>query len=121
MTLHQPHQVVYTSTHDTDTTRGWYESLSTRDRERTGLDPRDPAWSLIGIAHASRAALALIPVQDVLDLGSDARMNTPGTAHGNWRWRLTRGQLTDAHAARLRESTLRNARGPVARASRRRS
>jgi 4-alpha-glucanotransferase len=112
---------VYTSTHDTDTTRGWYESLSKRDRERTGLDPRDPVWSLIGIAHASRAGLALIPVQDVLALGSDARMNTPGTAHGNWRWRLTRGQLTDAHAARLRETTLRNARGPVARASRRRS
>ena len=99
---HVAHQVVYTSTHDTDTTRGWYESLSKRDRVRTGLDPRDPAWSLIGIAHASRAALALIPAQDVLDLGSDARMNTPGTVHGNWRWRLTRGQLTDAYAAGLR-------------------
>ena len=102
---HVEHQVVYTSTHDTDTTRGWYESLRKRDQKRTGLDPADPAWGLIAVAHASRAALALIPAQDVLDLGSEARMNTPGTAHDNWTWRLKRGQLTDAHAARLREST----------------
>jgi 4-alpha-glucanotransferase len=102
---HVAHQVVYTSTHDTDTTRGWFESLRKRDQEATGLDPDDPAWGLIGLAHASRAALALIPAQDVLDLGSDARMNRPGTARGNWAWRLQRGALTDALATRLREST----------------
>ena len=107
---HRAHQVVYTSTHDTDTTRGWFESLPKRERDATGLDPRDPAWSLIHVAHASRAALAIIPAQDVLDLGGGARMNTPGTAHGNWRWRLRRGRLTDELAARLRESTLKNAR-----------
>jgi 4-alpha-glucanotransferase len=118
---HFEHQVVYTGTHDTDTTRGWFESLPRRDREATGLDPRNPSWSLIGLAHASRASLALIPAQDVLDLGSAARMNSPGTSYGNWSWRLKRGQLTDELAARLRESTAHNARGPVARASRRRS
>jgi 4-alpha-glucanotransferase len=59
----------------------------------------------------------MIPAQDVLDLGSEARMNTPGTTHGNWSWRLRRGQLTAELAARLRESTLQNERGPVARAS----
>jgi 4-alpha-glucanotransferase len=98
-------QVVYTSTHDTQTARGWFESLPARRREATGLDPRDPAWGLIETAHRSRAALALIPAQDVLDLGNDARMNTPGVRSGNWGWRLRRGQLTDALAARLREST----------------
>jgi 4-alpha-glucanotransferase len=118
---HRPNQVVYTSTHDTDTARGWFESLRKRDRDATGLDPDEPAWGLIDMAHRSRAALAVIPAQDVLDLGNDARMNSPGTRQGNWRWRLKRGQLTDELAARLRASTLQNARGPVARASRRRS
>jgi 4-alpha-glucanotransferase len=118
---HRPNQVVYTSTHDTVTARGWFESLRRRERAATGLDPGDPAWGLIEIAHRSRAALSIIPAQDVLDLGNDARMNSPGTREGNWSWRLKRGELTDTLAARLRESTLRNARGPVARASRRRS
>lgn len=107
---HRVHQVVYTSTHDTDTTRGWFASLPKRERAATGLNPRDPAWSLLDVAHASRAALALVPAQDLLDLGSEARMNTPGTAHGNWRWRLRRGQLTDELAARLRDSTARGGR-----------
>jgi 4-alpha-glucanotransferase len=102
---HDRQSVVYTSTHDTDTARGWFESLPKRAREQTGLDPRDPAWSLIELAHASRAALAIIPAQDVLSLGSEHRMNRPGTRDGNWRWRLRRGQLTDELALRLREST----------------
>ncbi len=98
-------QVVYTSTHDTETTRGWFESLPAAKQRATGLDPRDPAWGLVHIAHRSRAALALIPAQDVLDLGNDARMNVPGTRTGNWSWRLRRNQLTADVAARLREST----------------
>jgi 4-alpha-glucanotransferase len=102
---HEKLSVVYTSTHDTDTARGWFDSLPKRQRARTGLDPGDPAWSMIGLAHFSRAALAIVPAQDVLGLGSDSRMNTPGRASGNWRWRLRRGQLTDDLAARLREST----------------
>jgi 4-alpha-glucanotransferase len=100
---HRENQVVYTSTHDTDTAAGWFASLKKRERERTGLDPREPHWSMIELALGSRAALAVFPAQDVLGLGSDARMNRPGEIGGNWSWRLERGQLTAAHAARLRE------------------
>jgi len=107
---HEERSVVYTSTHDTDTARGWFESLPKRRRERTGLDPRNPSWSMIELAHSSRAALAIVPAQDVLGLGSGSRMNTPGTASGNWRWRLRQGQLTDELAARMRESTARGVR-----------
>jgi 4-alpha-glucanotransferase len=107
---HERQSVVYTSTHDTDTARGWFESLPKRERERTGLDPREPSWSLTELAHSSLAALSIIPAQDVLGLGSSARMNRPGTASGNWRWRLRRGQLTDELAARLRNSTARGDR-----------
>jgi 4-alpha-glucanotransferase len=102
---HEEQSVAYTSTHDTDTARGWFESLPRRQRNATGLDPLAPAWSLIELVHTSRAALSIIPAQDVLELGSEHRMNRPGTATGNWRWRLRRGQLTDELAARLREST----------------
>ena len=79
-------------------------------RERTGLEAGEPSWGLIELAHSSRAALSIIPAQDVLGLGSSARMNRPGTAGGNWRWRLRRGQLTDELAQRLRESTARGDR-----------
>jgi 4-alpha-glucanotransferase len=102
---HEEQSIVYTTTHDTETARGWFESLPKRRRAATGLDPDDPAWSLIAVAHASRAALSIVPAQDVLSLGNDDRMNRPGTSSGNWRWRLRPGQLTDELAARLREST----------------
>jgi 4-alpha-glucanotransferase len=102
---HRENQVVYTGTHDNDTAVGWFRSLPKRRRLRTGLDPREPNWSLIELALSSRASLAVVPAQDVLGLGGEARMNTPGRAEGNWRWRLRRGQLTDDHAARLREMT----------------
>jgi 4-alpha-glucanotransferase len=110
---HRVKQVVYTSTHDTDTAVGWFEKLSTRERARTGLDPRDPSWGLIELAMGSRAALAIAPVQDVLSLGSEARMNRPGEANGNWSWQLERGQLTDQLAVRLREATARGRRLPA--------
>jgi 4-alpha-glucanotransferase len=96
-------QVVYTSTHDTDTVVGWYASLSERARDATGLDPREPHWGLIELAYESRASLAIVPMQDVLGLGSEARMNRPGEIEGNWSWRLERGQLTKRHANRLRK------------------
>ncbi len=102
---HREQQVVYTGTHDNDTTAGWFRALPKREQERTGLDPREPAWSLVELALASRPALAVLPAQDLLGLGSEARMNVPGRADGNWRWRLRRGQLTDELAARLREAT----------------
>jgi 4-alpha-glucanotransferase len=107
---HRPRDVVYTSTHDTDTVAGWYRRLSRKERLRTGLDPDEPHWGMIELAMQSRAALALVPAQDVLGLGSDARMNRPGYADGNWSWRLERGQLTPALAARLREATERGRR-----------
>jgi 4-alpha-glucanotransferase len=85
---HKENQVVYTSTHDTETLAGFTGESDT--------------WPLIERALSSRSALAIVPVQDVLGLGSEARMNRPGEVVGdNWRWRLEPGQLTSAHAARL--------------------
>jgi 4-alpha-glucanotransferase len=102
---HRENEVVYTSTHDTDTTVGWYASLTRREKAETGLDPAEPHWGLIEIAMRSPAVLAIVPAQDVLGLGSDARMNRPGETTGNWSWRLERGQLTGELAARLRAAT----------------
>jgi 4-alpha-glucanotransferase len=107
---HRENLVVYTSTHDTDTTVGWFAALTPRERAATGLDPREPHWGLIELAMGSPAALAMIPAQDVLGLGSDARMNRPGKVEGNWSWRLERGELTEAHAERLRAATERGRR-----------
>ena len=109
---HRVNQVVYTSTHDTDTTVGWFESLKRAERTATGLDPNEPHWGLIEIAMQSPAALAIIPAQDVLGFGSEARMNRPGETYGNWSWRLGRGDLTDALAARLRTQTTSGKRLP---------
>jgi 4-alpha-glucanotransferase len=102
---HHERSVAYTGTHDNDTTRGWFESLPEAERAWTELDPDDPAWSLIGAAWSSRAALAIAPLQDVLDLGNEARMNLPGTEHGNWKWRFAPGDLTSERAERLRALT----------------
>jgi 4-alpha-glucanotransferase len=88
---HRVHQVVYTTTHDTDTLRGHI--------------PNEEPWELIELALSSRTALCMIPAQDVLQLGSEGRMNTPGEPFGNWTWRLEPGQLTDALAERLRAAT----------------
>ena len=107
---HERRSVVYTGTHDNDTAIGWWESRSPREQRETGLDPDEPAWSLIERAWSSRAALAIAPLQDVLALGNEARMNLPGTEGGNWHWRYSAGELTDAHAARLRELTARASR-----------
>jgi 4-alpha-glucanotransferase len=100
---HPAQAVVYTGTHDNDTTAGWWESLSAEQRASSGLDEREPAWSLIERAWSSRAALAIAPLQDVLGLGNEARMNLPGTEEGNWQWRYDADALTAANAARLRE------------------
>jgi 4-alpha-glucanotransferase len=108
---HRANQVVYTSTHDTNTTIGWFaEELSKRQRAATGLDPAEPNWSLIDVAMRSRATLAVVPLQDVLGLGSEARMNRPGQALGNWRWRVEGDALTAELAARLAEVTRRGRR-----------
>jgi 4-alpha-glucanotransferase len=104
--------VVYTGTHDTDTAAGWWGSLNARARAATGLDPAEPHWSLIELALRSPAVLSIVPAQDVLGLGSEARMNRPGLSAGNWRWRLHEGALTDALATRLRDATARHGRLP---------
>jgi 4-alpha-glucanotransferase len=102
---HEEQSVVYTGTHDNDTTRGWWDSLPEDDREWTGFDPSEPAWSLLEIAWSSRAALAIAPLQDVLGLGSESRMNLPGTDEGNWQWRYQPEELTPQLAKRLRAIT----------------
>jgi 4-alpha-glucanotransferase len=99
---HRANSVVYTSTHDTDTAVGWFTGLRPSERAATGLDPTEPHWGLIELAYGSSAALAIVPAQDVLGLGGEARMNRPGSLEGNWRWRLERGALTPALARRLR-------------------
>ena len=107
---HQEQSVVYTGTHDNDTTRGWWDRLTAEQRRWSELDPADPARSLVEVAWASRAALAVAPLQDVLSLGTEARMNMPGTEEGNWQWRFAAGDLTDGLAGGLRELTERNGR-----------
>jgi 4-alpha-glucanotransferase len=107
---HVPLLVVYTGTHDTETAVGWWNSLSPEARLATGLDPAEPHWSLIELALASPAVLSILPAQDLLGLGNEARMNRPGTSQGNWRWRLEEGALDDALAERLREATARSGR-----------
>jgi 4-alpha-glucanotransferase len=110
---HAENRVVYTGTHDHDTARGWYSSLdaSTRARvDQTLVDagvrePRAPWWGLIRLALASRARVAMMQGQDVLGLGSEARMNAPGRVGSAWRWQMERGALTPALARRLREAT----------------
>jgi 4-alpha-glucanotransferase len=102
---HRENQVLYTGTHDNDTLRGWYESLPEERRallRAAGVDGRTPWWDLIALAQRSPARLCMLQVQDVLGLGNEARMNLPGTASGNWRFRLEPGQLTKRHAQRLR-------------------
>jgi 4-alpha-glucanotransferase len=109
---HVENAVVYTGTHDHDTARGWYESLADDRREAVheelsarGLGEDQPWWGLIRLAFASPARLAMVQAQDVLGLGSDARMNMPGRAAGSWRWQLEQGALTADLAKRLREAS----------------
>jgi 4-alpha-glucanotransferase len=97
--------LVYTGTHDNDTSRGWYATLG--ERESTfllryiGRGDGDAAWDLIRLAWSSVADFALAPLQDVLSLGTEARMNLPGRPSGNWGWRYTEGMLTPAVLDRL--------------------
>ena len=102
---HEPLSVVYTGTHDNDTTLGWYESLDDADRERVDEympdDTPGMPWALIKTALESKSGLAIIPMQDLLELRSDARMNTPGTSGGNWSWRFSWDQVPPQLARRI--------------------
>ncbi len=109
---HQVDRFVYTGTHDHDTARGWYESLDEPRRQlvreeltQSGITEREPWWGLIRLALSSPARVAMMQAQDVLGLGSEARMNVPSRASGNWRWQLQPGALTPALARRLRAAT----------------
>lgn len=98
---------VYTGTHDNDTTQGWYDQTDEAERDfiRRYLARGNESivWELIRLAYASVARYAVVPLQDVLQLGADARMNTPGEAAGNWGWRFSEGQLEPWVAPALAE------------------
>jgi 4-alpha-glucanotransferase len=109
--------VVYTGTHDNDTSLGWYRTLaqSHRDafwkyveREQIKAEPSnesDVAWSMIQLAWATKAAISIAPMQDLINLGGNARMNMPGVAEGNWAWRCTAKELASAPWQQLRDLT----------------
>ena len=118
---HLPHSfpkrcVAYTGTHDNDTIVGWFEKLKRGAKKKNSApavelartlsylnsDGRDIHWAFIRSLMNSVADTVIFPVQDILGLGSDARMNIPGTAEGNWRWRISTGRLTDEVAAKLK-------------------
>jgi 4-alpha-glucanotransferase len=118
---HLEHRLVYTGTHDHDTVRGWYESLDPARRRLVqselasrGIAEREPWWALIRLALSSPARVAMMQTQDLLGLGSEARMNDPRRAAGNWRWQLEPGALTAQLARRLREATVQAGRLPAA-------
>jgi len=114
--------VAYTGTHDNNTVQGWFDT-ELCDEERDGIrsyfarsrkytdkylwdNPEEIPWALMRLVMASRARLAVIPLQDVLGLGAEARMNVPASVgQSNWSWRLAPGQLTDAHIQRLADLT----------------
>jgi 4-alpha-glucanotransferase len=114
---HVMNRVVYTGTHDNDTARGWLDGLdaSTRSLVNEALAPfgeRQQWWGLIELALSSPARTAIVQAQDVLGLGSEARMNDPGRASGSWRWQMEHGALTKALARRLRAATEEAGRSP---------
>jgi 4-alpha-glucanotransferase len=89
---HHPNDVIYTGTHDNDTSLGWYQSQDDATRHRMhdyiGSDTEPMPWCLMRLAMQSVSRLAIVPLQDVLGLDASGRLNTPGTAEGNWRWRF---------------------------------
>ena len=104
--------VVYTGTHDNPTTRGWFEDLPEEQRQNLWKylkqfpgTARDAAPDLMELAWSSQAALAVAPLQDLLNLGKEARMNVPGRSSGNWRWRCTEDMLNDPAFEWLRNLT----------------
>ncbi|MDO9093459.1 MAG: 4-alpha-glucanotransferase [Rubrivivax sp.] len=104
---HEPHTVVYTGTHDNDTTVGWWATATDAERHFAraylATDGHDMSWTLIRAAMASVADTAVHPMQDVLALPSDSRMNYPGQESGWWRWRFQWSQVQPWHAGRLAE------------------
>jgi len=104
--------VVYTGTHDNPPTRSWFEDLPDGQRQNVCAYLKgspgtraDVASELMSVAWSSAAALAIAPLQDLLNLGKEARMNVPGRAEGNWRWRSTPEMMSPMTFERLRDLT----------------
>jgi 4-alpha-glucanotransferase len=104
--------VVYTGTHDNPTTRGWFDELPDFERQRVwnylklpGGDSGEVAPALMNLAWSSVAAVSIAPLQDLLNLGKEARMNVPGRGEGNWSWRCTEDMLSDRTFEWLRDLT----------------
>ena len=121
------HSVIYTGTHDNDTTLGWYEKaedwkqrfVSWYLREKSEIpdlpadeimEPEDAVRGLVELAHSSCCETCIIPMQDYLMLGSEARINVPGTAKGNWRWQMEGDAFNQKLAASIAEVTARYGR-----------
>ena len=109
---HTEDRWIYLSTHDTDTAAGWLSTASDGQRAElqaalavAGIEEAERHWALVRLAFSSRCPVAMLAAQDVLGLGSQARMNVPGTKGRSWRWKLEPGQLTAEHARRLRAAT----------------
>jgi 4-alpha-glucanotransferase len=108
--LHNIHRdtVVYTGTHDNDTIRGWYDSLDDQTRGHVlqtigAQSDEEVVDCMIDAALGSNGNLAIVPLQDLLGLGNEARMNLPGTVEGNWQWRFTWEQLANIDCGDLKE------------------
>lgn len=104
--------VVYTGTHDNETLAGWYKELRKEDKKfalkymgREHIGRKQAVWEIIRLAHASVSDTCIIPVQDYLCLGNEARINQPSTLGGNWVWRLEKGEITEKLARRIRRMT----------------
>jgi len=103
-----PNCVAYTGTHDNDTTAGWFADSQMRSERKSALeymanDCRDPVWDFIRMVLSSVADTVIVPMQDYLGLGSEARMNVPATTGHNWDWRMRKDQLRPELAMRVRE------------------
>jgi 4-alpha-glucanotransferase len=104
---YSPNSVVYTGTHDNDTTVGWHKMATEHERvfvhKFLGRETKEIHWDLIRLASQSNAVMSIFPFQDILGLDSDGRMNIPGTTFGNWEWRFAWSQVLPHHAAKLYE------------------
>jgi len=101
--------VVYTGTHDNDTTMGWWSDSNEKRKKRVeevGLAGETPCETLIRVAMSSPSPLAVVPLQDILGLGTDARMNTPGKPDGNWRWKFDWPELAQGKWGIMQRSKL---------------
>ena len=109
--------VIYTGTHDNDTTMGWFTKASDYEKGRLsayvgGISPESVHWTMIRLAMTSVANQSVVPLQDLLGLGSEARMNTPGKAEGNWEWRCTSSMLSETLKEQLKYLTELTGRAP---------